>query len=458
MADILSGASTPWERLPTVNRTATFRATARDNRAGGGGVNYDAMVLTFAGAPFGVTAPNGGEIIGCGCTTDVTWTVGGGSVAPNVRILLSTDGGNTFGTVLAASTPNDGSEPVLFPCTASTTARLRIEAVGNVFFDVSNANFTLRNQAPAASLTGLGGPVDGSCQRLVTFSATVTDDCRVDAADVSTTVTLLTGNAVLGTPSITTSQVDAQTVNVTGSVLVSGLTGSPATVRVRVQGADECGNAFVETEDLSVADETDPGISCPAPATVECAAPGGTPRTDPQLVPFFAGVSATDNCDPDPDISDDAPPFFPLGPTPVTFTATDFASNSASCGTSVTVVDTTPPVIAVGVTPTVLWPPNHQMREVTATVTVTDVCTPAPMFVLTSITSSEPDDDTGDGNTAPDIQEADFGTPDTVFKLRAERRGNGPGRIYTITYTATDGSGNTAVGVATVRVPRDMRP
>ena len=458
MADILSNAATPWERLPTVNRTANFRATARDNRAGGGGVNYDAMVLTFAGAPFSVTAPNGGETIGCGCTTNVTWNVGGGSVAANVRIVLSTDGGNNFGTVLVASTPNDGSEPVLFPCTATSNARLKIEAVGNIFFDVSNANFRLTNAAPAASLTGLGGAVDGSCQRLVTFSSTVTDDCRVDAADVTTTVTLLSGSAVLGTPSVTTSQVDAQTVNVTGSVLVSGLTSSPVTVRVRVSGADECGNTFSEIEDLSVADETDPTITCPAPATVECTATGGTPRTDPQLVPFFAGVSATDNCDATPDIADDAPPFFPLGLTPVTFTATDFASNAASCGTSVTVVDTTPPVITVSVTPVVLWPPNHQMREINATVTVTDVCSAAPTFVLTSITVDEPDNGDGDGNTIDDVQEAEFGTPDTRFKLRAERQGNGDGRVYTITYTATDGSGNTAVAVVTVVVPHDMRP
>ena len=250
---------------------------------------------------------------------------------------------------------------------------------------------------------------------------------------------------------------DAQTVNVSGSVLVSGLTGSPATVRVRVSGADECGNAFVETRDLSVADETAPTITCPAPATVECTAIGGTPRTDPQLAPFFAGVSATDNCDATPDITDDAPPFFPLGSTPVTFTATDFAANSASCGTAVTVVDTTPPVITVSVTPTVLWPPNHQMRDVTATVTVTDVCSAAPTFVLTSITVDEPDNGGGDGNTVNDVQDADFGTPDTQFRLRAERQGNGDGRVYRITYTAMDGSGNTATAVVTVVVPHDMR-
>jgi hypothetical protein len=452
LADILSGAATPWEILPTVNRTANFRAIARDNRAGGGGVNYDGMVLTFAGAPFRVTSPNGGEVLGCGCSRTVTWDVGGGSVAPTVNIRLSLDGGNTFPTVLAAGTANDGSATVTLPCTPSATARVKVEAVGNIFFDVSNANFTLQNVAPTVSLTAVGGSVDGSCQRLVTFSGTVTDDCRVDAADVAASVVLLTGNATLGVPTVNVSQVDTATVNVTGSVLVSGLTSSPATVRVRVQGADECSNPFVEDEVVSVSDTTDPAISCPAPAAVECTALGGTPRTDPQLVPFFNGASATDNCDANPVITDNAPPFFPLGLTPVTFTATDDSNNAGSCGTSVTVADTTPPVINVSVTPTVLWPPNHRMVEITATVTVADVCS-VPTFVLTSITSDEPDNGTADGNTNNDIQDAAFGTPDTRFRLRAERQGSGDGRVYTIVYTATDGSGNIAIATAYVTVP-----
>ena len=61
----------------------------------------------------------------------------------NVKISLSTDGGNTFPIVLAASTANDGSDSVTVPGTATATVRVTVEAVGNVFFDVSNANFTI---------------------------------------------------------------------------------------------------------------------------------------------------------------------------------------------------------------------------------------------------------------------------------------------------------------------------
>ena len=87
----------------------------------------------------------------------MTWSVANTNAAPvntaNVKITLSTDGGATWPHLLAESVPNTGSASVTFPALASTQARIKIEAVGNVFFDVSDANFTLRN---AGDLTGDG--------------------------------------------------------------------------------------------------------------------------------------------------------------------------------------------------------------------------------------------------------------------------------------------------------------
>ena len=128
----------------------------------------------------------------------------------------------------------------------------------------------------------------------------------------------------------------------------------------------------------------------------------------------------------------------------------------SSCVATVTVVDTKPPTINGSVSPTVLWPPNHKLVTINAAVAVTDICDPAPSFVLTSITSNEPDNGTGDGDTANDIQGAQYGTADTTFQLRAERAGNGHGRIYTITYTAKDKSGNTTPLQLEVKVPHDQ--
>lgn len=207
---------------------------------------------------------------------------------------------------------------------------------------------------------------------------------------------------------------------------------------------------------ITVVDTTPPVIVCPADITVECTASGGTPANDPQLLPFFAGVSATDVCDTTPTIANNAPLFFPKGETTVTFTATDDHSNSSQCQAKVRVVDTTPPVITVTLNRDSMWPPNHKLVEILATVEVEDICDPNPTFVLTSITSNEPINGPGDGNTAPDWTEADFGTPDTQFKLRSERAGGGSGRIYTILYTASDADGNTAQAQAIVRVAHDQ--
>jgi trimeric autotransporter adhesin len=124
-----------------------FRLTARDGR---GGVNSANTTLTLApeAGPFLVTAPNTGVTLDGADPSTVTWNVAGTQVAPvntaAVRILLSTDGGATWPVVLAEATPNDGSQQVVIPNVATSQARVRVEAVGNVFFDVSNANFTIR--------------------------------------------------------------------------------------------------------------------------------------------------------------------------------------------------------------------------------------------------------------------------------------------------------------------------
>ena len=213
-----------------------------------------------------------------------------------------------------------------------------------------------------------------------------------------------------------------------------------------------------DTVDVTVQDTTPPVITCPADVTVEQANAAGT------VVPLTA--TATDICDADPTIASDELAIYPLGTTTVTFTATDDSGNSASCTTTVTVVDTTSPDISVTVSPDMLWPPNHKMVDIVATVTVSDICDVAPSVVLTSITSDEPDNThgtpwdadngaSGDGNTNDDIQ-ADIGTEDCDFQLRAERCGTEDGRVYTITYTVTDASGNSANAIATVEVPHDM--
>lgn len=118
--------------------------------------------------------------------------------------------------------------------------------------------------------------------------------------------------------------------------------------------------------------------------------------------------------------------------------------------------DTTPPTLDVSLSPSVLWPPNHELIPIQASITVTDDHDPNPRVELVSITSNEAVNGTGDGNTDPDIQGAEFGTDDRAFSLRAERSGNADGRTYTISYRARNAAGNETTATATVTVPHDQ--
>jgi hypothetical protein len=143
-----------------------------------------------------------------------------------------------------------------------------------------------------------------------------------------------------------------------------------------------------------------------------------------------------------------------LGTTDVTVVCSDQETTTVVC--HAIVEDATPPEILVALDPTELWPPNHRLIDVHADVIATDTCS-TTTAVLESITSSEPDNavGNGDGNTVNDIQEADIGTNDFDFLLRAERAGSGEGRVYTVSYTATDSTGNQTTAEATVLVPHD---
>lgn len=144
----------------------TFRLTARDLAPAGGGTQHDDTVLTVDrnAGPFLVTSrPTAGSPAVAGTTENVTWDVNGtdtADLAPQVRIRLSTDGGRTYPRVLVASTPNDGSAEVVWPQLTSSTARLKVEAVGNYFFDVNDATFRIVDRSTPATRIA-GGPPTG---------------------------------------------------------------------------------------------------------------------------------------------------------------------------------------------------------------------------------------------------------------------------------------------------------
>jgi hypothetical protein len=369
LQDLLDGVTRAGEILPLVDRELNFRLIARDNLVGGGGVAYDSMVVTVLGDPFFIISPNSGSLEAA-CEVPLTWQVGGGSVAAQVEALFSADGGQTFATPLTGAIANDGADAFTVPCSVGTDARIKLQSVGNIFFDINDQDLTVLNTAPLVEVATAGGSVDDDCQFTVEFTASASDACGLQAADVEVEIFKAAENFTLGTAVINQQQVSPTEVSVAGSVVVSDLTSSPAQLAVSVTATDACGLA---TND-------------------------------------FAEAFVTDD---------------------------------------------TPPEIDVTLDPTSLWPPNRKLVPIQATVVATDNC-PGVAFALTAVTSDEPENGTGDGDTAPDIVDTDLGTPDLAFRLRSERAGGGDGRTYTVTYTAVDGSDNGAEDSATVEVPQSL--
>jgi Chondroitinase B/HYR domain len=195
-----------------------------------------------------------------------------------------------------------------------------------------------------------------------------------------------------------------------------------------------------------VPDSKKPVITTPLPdLTLEATRPQGAVAT-------YTGSATDDKDGPVPVVfTPSSGSFFPVGTTLVMATATDFAGNVATASFKVTVVDTTAPVIpGVVASPNVLWPPNHQMVPVTLTADPQDAVGVASTRIV-SVSSSDPVNAGGDGNTASDWEV----TGDLTVNLRAERAGPGTGRTYTITIESRDAAGNTATATVTVVVPRN---
>jgi hypothetical protein len=212
-----------------------------------------------------------------------------------------------------------------------------------------------------------------------------------------------------------------------------------------------------------VATNSPPSVSCPPASTVECAVPTqftamvSDPDGDALTVVWSVnGVVMQTNTLPATATPAAANVTFtatlPLGTNTLAVMATDSATNTASCSSTVTVVDTTPPVISnVSASPDVLWPPNHKMVDVTVHATATDTCGPATWKII-SVSSNE----VAKGKATKSSPAWKI-TGDHTVNLRAERDGKGSGRVYTITVQAKDVSGNLSTpATVTVTVPHDQ--
>jgi Phosphodiester glycosidase len=138
------------------------------------------------------------------------------------------------------------------------------------------------------------------------------------------------------------------------------------------------------------------------------------------------------------------------GLTTVTYSATDAAGNDEAANEATVRLDFTAPAID-GLPPgdCVLWPPNHEMRPV-AVVTASDALSGVAAGALQVTAAGSSPSSPDDVLVTPD------GAGGFVVYLRAERRGNEPKRVYTITATATDRAGNARTATSTCVVPHDQ--
>ncbi|PHS05920.1 MAG: hypothetical protein COA78_14865, partial [Blastopirellula sp.] len=230
--DLLNNVNTAaiGEALPSTNRGLNFRATVRD---GEGGVNSDDVLLTVVdtGSAFSVISPNTAVARTGASSQTIQWNVAGttanGINTANVDILLSTDGGKTFPITLA-TTANDGFQSVTLPNITTTQARIKVQGTGNIFYDISDVDFSIIANPSVAGVTitetggstmvGESGLVGGSVTDTYTLALNTVPSSTVQitvTADTQTEVSL-DGTNFFPSVVVSRSNTSAQTITVRG--------------------------------------------------------------------------------------------------------------------------------------------------------------------------------------------------------------------------------------------------
>jgi hypothetical protein len=274
--DLVANSQTIGEILPTYARSLTFRLTARDNRAAGGGLHSDQVEIpvTDAAGPFLVLAPNT-AVSWTGATSEtVMWDVAGTDGAPifcsDVDILFSDDGGMTFPVTVLAGTPNDGAESITVPNVDTNAGRLKVLCSNNVFFDISNEDFVVdENGKPVVSITD---PAEGevfNTADTIAFMGSASDPEDGDRTAFLDWNSDLDGALGSG-----------------GSFSVNLTTGYHT---VDAAATDSAGQMGVAEVHVAVEDPPD----CPAHLSVESDPPGGVATTYEAVVSVSVGSGVT---------------------------------------------------------------------------------------------------------------------------------------------------------------------
>jgi len=195
---VATGNDTEWETCSSVGRALLFALTVRDNHPGMGQSKIDTMVatVTATAGPFAVTSQNTTGINWTqGSSQTITWDVANTTTlagSANVNIKLSTDGGLNFDTVLAANTPNDGTETITVPSVTGLNCRILVEPTGNIYYAVNSKAFTIGATCYNYTLTPNAAIADspGSTAGTATTSViNVPDSFSISNVKVSVNIT-----------------------------------------------------------------------------------------------------------------------------------------------------------------------------------------------------------------------------------------------------------------------------
>jgi hypothetical protein len=304
--------------------------------------------------------------------------------------------------------------------------------------DVTPPTITVADQTASA---------DANCQAAVpdyNAIATVSDNCACQSSDTSETCVSRVKLTLVQSPA-------------PGTLVGLG----PHTITLSANDGSSnnngAGNTATVQTTFTVLDTTPPSFTFVPAAVTAYTGPGAT-TCDTLISDAAIGTAtATDNCGPVTISRSPSGNTFPVGTTTITWTARDGAGNTSTATQLVTVIDNTPPVINLNGTTPSMWPPNHRYQTFRVTdfvASVFDNCGGVAVsdVVVDKVTSDEPENGAGSGNT---LNDSVIASDQKSVQLRSEREGGGDGRVYTLYFKLTDTHGNSTTVTARVVVPHN---
>lgn len=446
---------------------------------GGGDSDFNDHVFHFVGIIPDATPP-----VITGSRTPPPNPNGWNNTPVTVSFTCTDDRGVAAVTPPTTLSMNGANQSVTGTCT-DTSGNSASTTVGNINIDLTPPVLTAGVTPPANAAGWNNSPVTVTfmCSDALSGVALTTPPVTLstDGADQSASGTCMDRAGNSTTRTVTGISIDQQDPAITGSrtpaANANGWNNSPVTVSFTctdtLSGIASCtgpstlnegagqsvtGTATDVAGNTATATVSNINVDLTNPLIVATATSGGQPYTAGAWTnqDVFVSFTCTDALSGVATVTSPVTLSGEGDNLSATGTCTDKAGNAGSITFGPVKIDKSAPVFRTcRASTTSLWPANHKLHAVTVDISL-DATGSSASFVLVSATSNEPDNGLGDGDTPGDLQGWTTGAPDTSGELRAERSGGGSGRVYTLTYQATDQAGNVATCALQVKVAHDQ--